>query len=136
MNVEFIDTNLLVYAYNGDAGSKGVTAAELVKRLWRERSGRLSTQVLHEFFHTMTRKYRLPVVDARAIVGELAEWDPVVITTPMTLDAIDLSARWQTSFWDGLILAAARSAGATLLWTEDLAHGQRYGAVEVRSPFR
>ena len=110
----------------------------LLSRLWETRTGVLSVQVLQELFVTLTRKVPqpMPPVQARQLVSDLATWPVFAPAAADVLEAIDGMARWQVSFWDAMLLTAARRAGAHLVWSEDLNHGQQYGGVTVRNPFR
>ncbi|MBI4319877.1 MAG: PIN domain-containing protein [Chloroflexi bacterium] len=135
--VEFCDTNILVYAYDRSAGEKRTTAKRLIEGLWESGRGALSLQVLQEFFDTLTRKVSPPVSPpaARRIVEDLATWQVYEPARPDLLAAIDTSMEWGISFWDAMILVAARRSGARVLWSEDLNDGQEYGGVIVRNPF-
>lgn len=106
-------------------------------RLWTTRQGALSVQVLQEFYVTATRKVDPPLspADARTRVANLSVWQVVEPTAQDVLDAIDNATLWQVSFWDSMLLTTAAKAGASVLWTEDLNHGQLYGRVTVRNPF-
>ena len=132
----FLDTNVLVYAALGrrDAPEKQRRARDLMAR----GPFATSTQVLQEFFVTATRKSAKPLSPAEAL-----EWVELVgeqpcVTVDRTLIAVatELSARYRISYWDAAILAAAERAGAAILCTEDLNHGQCYGAVRAENPFR
>jgi predicted nucleic acid-binding protein len=138
MPAEFCDTNVLVYAYDLAAGAKREEARRLVERLWDSGDGAISIQVLQELFVSLTRKVArpMPVPDAREIVADLATWQVVVPTADDVLAAIDGAQRWQVSFWDAMVLNAARKAGAEVLWSEDLNDGQAYDGTVVRNPFR
>jgi predicted nucleic acid-binding protein len=137
MSGEFCDTNILVYAYDRSAGAKHARASQLVIGLWQARQGVISVQVLQEFFTIVTRKIAAPlsVTDARAIVVDLAAWRTIAPVAADVLAAIDFHARWQVSFWDAMVLVAARKARANLVWSEDLSHGQEYDGILVRNPF-
>ena len=133
----FVDTNVLVYAYDRAAGSKHVRARELVEDLWNAGRGTLSTQVLQEFYVNVRRKARPPVSqeDARALVADYLAWDPVVNDGAAVLEAVDAAHQHQLSFWDALVVVAAAKSGAAVIYSEDLNHGQRYGSVQVLNPF-
>lgn len=133
----FVDTNVLVYAYDRDAGSKHDTARDLIAGLWESRTGVVSTQVLQEFYVNVRRKAKRPMSrsDAvRLIEGYLA-WDVVVNDAESITGAIVDEEKYGISFWDALIVGAARAAGVSVLFTEDLNHGQLYGGVEAVNPF-
>jgi predicted nucleic acid-binding protein len=138
MTVEFCDTNILVYAYDVSAGEKHDLAQRLIENLWQSGNGVLSIQILQELFVSLTRKSSrpLPIADARAILSDLITWRVIEPTRHDVLAAIDNSSRWKVSFWDALILTAARRASASILWSEDLNHGQDYDGVVARNPFR
>lgn len=143
MNVDpqvqyFLDTNILVYAYDRSAGQKHALAAQLMEACWEHENGCLSIQVLQEFFVTVTRKIAIPLnyQTARQIVADLAQW---CLHTPKASDllqAIDLQQIHQLAFWDAQIIQSAASLGCRQLLSEDLNHGQMYGAVQVINPFR
>lgn len=137
MSAEFCDTNVLAYAYDRSAGVKRDRAKQCIDRLWHQRNGVVSIQVLQELFVTLTRKTtpRLSNQDARIIVEDIATWQVVEPNADDVIEAINAADRWQVSFWDAMILIAAKKAGATAVWSEDLNAGQSYGEVEVRNPF-
>jgi predicted nucleic acid-binding protein len=133
----FIDTNILVYAYDISAGIRHETAKKLLASLWNSGLGVISTQVLQEFYVTITRK--LPkAIDpriAKEIVTDLLEWEVVTIEGPMILNAMELNQKHSFSFWDSLIIAAAEKAGCALLLSEDLASGRSIGQIKIKNPF-
>ncbi len=133
----FVDTNIFFYARDRGAGSKYAIARELLERLWEERTGVLSTQVLQEFYVNVRRKLEPPLStqEARTIISDYLRWSVVVNTGESILAAIDLEDQFQLSFWDALIVQAAQASGAETLYSEDLADGQRYGSVTVVNPF-
>ena len=134
----FVDTNVLVYAHDADAGSKHQTARSRLEELWRDESGLLSTQVLQEFYVTVTRKVSrpLPRITARGIVATYRVWPLHRPDVDDILTASELEERYHLSFWDALIVVAAQRSGARRLLTEDLQDGQRFDELEVVSPFR
>ena len=105
--------------------------------LWRDRTGALSTQVLQELYVVTTRKLQRSMhrATARTIVALYAEWPVVQIDVPLILAASELEERHALSFWDALIVEAARRSGATRLLTEDLQAGRRIGDVRIENPF-
>jgi len=133
----FLDTNILVYAYDSSAGRKHEIAKDLAIGLWHSGGGLLSTQVLQEFFVTVTKKIKAPMNAglAREIVEDMLTWDVVVNDGDSILQAIDLWTREKFSFWDALIIAAAIRAEAQILLSEDLPHGRSIGSVTIRDPF-
>lgn len=137
MSGEFVDTNVLVYAFDTTAGVKHEQARALLERLLEHQKGLVSTQVLAELLVTLTRKVArpVPVKVAVEIVEDLATW-PVFAPAPTDLVAAALAAeRYRVHFWDALIIRAASCLDAQVLWSEDLNPGQRYEGVEVRNPF-
>jgi len=133
----FIDTNVLIYAHDVEAGEKRERAASALRELWERQSGALSTQVLQEFYVNVTRKIEQPLkrAVAREIVERYGAWHVVVPDLRLVVDATHLEQRSRLSFWDAMIVAAAQRSGASILLTEDLSHGQRLGSVTVRNPF-
>jgi predicted nucleic acid-binding protein len=134
----FVDTNILIYAYDRDAGEKHRLASELVRRLWIEGNGVISTQVLQEFYVNATAKIPKPIPysKARAVISRYLVWQVEANTPESVLRASEIQERHRLSFWDALIIAAAAQAGAENLYTEDLNHGQVIAGVEVINPFR
>lgn len=132
----FFDTNVLLYMYSTADLSKQARAQELFNEC--DNSGRivLSTQVVQEFFVVGLRKLALPRQLLRQATIALLELPLIIIGPPHILKAVQDEERYQISFWDALILAAAESCGAEVLYTEDLNHGQKYGTVQVCNPFR
>jgi predicted nucleic acid-binding protein len=109
-----------------------------IDRLWDEDAGRMSTQVLSEFYVTVTRKLASPLSkdEAWADVESFLAWDPLPIDTRVLAGARQVEARFDLSWWDSLIVAAAQLQHCVLLLTEDLQDGAVYGSVTVRNPFR
>lgn len=134
----FIDTNILVYAFDRSAGQKHTIAAQLVREFWQNETGRLSIQVLQEFVITVTRKVANPLdlQTVRQIVADLAQWRVHSPEVSNLLQALDLQERYRLSFWDAMILQSAACMGCKQLLSEDLNHGQAYGDVYVINPFR
>jgi predicted nucleic acid-binding protein len=133
----FVDTNVLLYAHDRTAGAKHEQARALVEELWRDRTGVVSTQVLQELAVNLRRRARRPldVRTTREIVGDYLTWQVVVNGVDSILGALDIEARYQISFWDALIVHSAESAGAAVLYSEDLSDGQTYGSAKVLNPF-
>jgi predicted nucleic acid-binding protein len=133
----FLDTNILVYAYDNSAGHKHTVAAQLVSGCWKNGNGCLSIQILQEFFVTVTQKIAYPLEHntARQLVADLAYWRCHTPEAGDLLQAIDFQQKYQLSFWDAMVLQSATQLGCTQLISEDLSHGQIYGAVQVINPF-
>jgi len=134
----FLDTIILVYAYDRSAGQKHKLAAQLVQSCWENESGCISIQVLQEFFVTVTRKIPIPLEyqTARQIVADLAQWRLHAPDAGDLLQAIDLQQTHQLAFWDAQVVQSAASLGCNQLLSEDLNHGQFYGQVQVINPFK
>lgn len=134
----FLDTNILVYAYDNTAGQKHEIANRIVSELWASGLGVLSTQVLQEFFVSVTTKIPRPMDTrtAKEIISDLLTWDVVVIDGQSVLNGVDIQVKYRYSFWDSLIIEAALKAGSPLLFTEDLSDGQVVRSVTIRNPFR
>lgn len=136
IDVVFVDTNILIYAHDADAASKRSRAEAKLRNLWESRTGRLSVQVLQEFYVNVTRKLANPVArsTAREVVGTYGAWvhEP---TTPDTVTrAIDIADLAQISFWDALIVASAEQAAATAIYSEDLNAGQSIAGIKIVNP--
>ncbi len=135
--LEFVDTNILVYAHDRSAGRKHELARELVSHLWETRQGCLSVQILQEFFVIVTRKVAQPlkVEEAAEILRDLSFWRIHTPTAQDVLGAIDLQLQTHTSFWDAMVVHSAICLGCQVIWSEDLSDGQVYGRVRVKNPF-
>jgi predicted nucleic acid-binding protein len=133
----FVDTNILLYAHDKDAAIRQERAAERLRQLWETETGRLSTQVLQEFYVNVTQKIRKPLgLDpAREIVRNYALWVESPITPRTIVRASEISEIWRLSFWDSMIVAAAEQDGAAQLLSEDLQAGQVIAGVHVVNPF-
>jgi predicted nucleic acid-binding protein len=132
----FLDTNVLVYADDLDAGTKREKARGILDEALASGEGVVSTQVLQEFFVISTGKLGVEPALARRKVELLAEMDLVRVDLDLILAAIDLSRLHSFSFWDALIVRAAAAAGCGLLLSEDLQHGQVVDGVRIEDPFR
>jgi predicted nucleic acid-binding protein len=133
----FVDTNVLVYAYDADAGAKHDIANRLLTRLWNDRAGATSIQVLQEFYVNATRKLRtpLPKRTAREVVATYEVWVPHRPTVDDIVAASELEERRRLSFWDALIVVSAQQTTSVTLLSDDLQDGQRFGSVNVSNPF-
>jgi len=132
----FIDTNVLVYAHDLDAGKKHDKAMSLVAELWRtDPLPWISVQVLQELLVSLRRK-DVPLPEIQDTVRDYARWRVVENTVQIVKIGLSEMERWQLSFWDALILAAARQAGATRVWSEDLSDTQDYGGIRIVNPLR
>jgi predicted nucleic acid-binding protein len=133
----FVDTNILLYAHDRSTGLKHERAKALVEQLWDSGGGVLSTQVLQELCINLRRKIArpLPLEEVRPLIEDYLSWEIVVNDSESVLRALEIEARYKTSFWDALILQAAEQSGAAVLYSEDLSAGQKYGVVRVANPF-
>ncbi|MGA2424449.1 MAG: PIN domain-containing protein [Terriglobales bacterium] len=134
----FVDTGIFIYAHDRDAGAKHDRARQLLEHLWTTGQGALSTQVLQELCVNLRRRIRHPLraEEIKKLIEDYLSWEIVINTPQSILAALEIEARYKVSYWDALILQAAESCGAAVLYSEDLAHRQRYGAVEVVNPLR
>jgi predicted nucleic acid-binding protein len=135
MSVEFLDTNILIYAHDGGAGAKHNAAAKLLTRLVEDGSGALSIQVLSEFYRVATYKLGRKSEEAEQIINDLSGWRIHRPAHADLLRAARLHRRYKTNWWDALIINSAIELGCSILWSEDLHDGHRYEAVRVRNPF-
>ena len=135
--LQFVDTNILIYAHDRSAGEKHVRARDLIRGLWQSEKGCLSIQVLQEFYVNVTQKVAKPLTPdvAAQIIADLAAWQMHRPGVEDVLDAIRLQDRYQTSFWDAMIIASAIQLGCRAIWSEDLNVGQVYDTVTALSPF-
>jgi predicted nucleic acid-binding protein len=132
----FVDSNILIYAHDLDAGEKRAIAARRLSELWNSRSGVVSPQVPQEFYVNVTRKIAKPLARkvARAIVENYAVWCVETAASDIAR-AIRIEDESKIAFWDALICAFASKAGATRLLSEDLHPGQIIAGVRVENPF-
>jgi predicted nucleic acid-binding protein len=135
MGRAFLDTNVLVYADDADAGPKRTKAQAMVASALANGDAVISTQVLQEYFVVATRKLSVPADAAQKKVELLAALVAVTIDADHIVESIKLHRLYSLSFWDCLIVQAARRAGCDRLMTEDLQAGQRIEGVEVVDPF-
>ena len=132
----FVDTNVLIYAHDADAKSKHEVAKSVLGKLWSERTGVLSMQVLQEFYVNVTRKIASPLPKnvARLVVNSYATW--CVETTPAEISsAFRIEDESRIGFWDALIVASAVKCGASRILSEDLNAGQVIAGISVENPF-
>jgi predicted nucleic acid-binding protein len=133
----FVDTNVLVYAYDRSAGEKRARARELLDQLWSDAQGCVSVQVLQEFYVAITQRVQRPLAQevAADIVRDLSYWRLHAPVAEDVLGAIDLQRRHKTSFWDAMILWSAARLGCATVWSEDLSANHDYDGVLVQNPF-
>jgi len=135
--VEFVDSNVLIYAYDASAGSRYDRAKSLVKRLGSGPEGAVSVQVLQEFYVNVVGKIeqRLTPEDARGVVRTLSRWPVHSPGAADVLEATVIAEENTISFWDAMIVRSAAQLGCTTLWSEDLNDGQTIAGITVRNPF-
>ncbi len=133
----FVDTNVLVYSEDRSDVAKYRAARNWLTVLWQRRCGRLSSQVLNEFYVLTTRKLKpaMPEGDARAEVRRYQRWQPWLVDHATVETAWGIEARFNVHYWDALMLAAAQHQGCRFMLTEDLQHGQTVDGVRIVNPF-
>ena len=133
----FLDTNVLVYAYDAHDPAKQKLAQGLLTDALENETGVLSAQVLGEFFCVVTRRIPKPLStdEAQEVIENLSLLDVVETDAPMVTRAIDILKAHQISYWDALIVAAAERACCTVIYSEDLNAGQDYADVRLLNPF-
>ncbi|MBZ5628663.1 MAG: PIN domain-containing protein [Acidobacteriia bacterium] len=131
----FVDTNVLIYALDEADRVKHKAARRWMTALWETQRGRTSFQVLEEFYFKVNKQWPAARERARAEVRDLLTWRPVTIDAEVMERAWKIQDRYQLSFWDALIVAAAKLAACRYLLTEDLQAGQNLDGVRVLSPF-
>jgi predicted nucleic acid-binding protein len=131
----FVDTNVFIYALDTADPKKQQAGRSWRDGLWKRRMGRISFQVLQEFYAKVSQKWPNARHKVRAEVRDLMAWRPVVVDVLILERGWKLQDRYQLSFWDALIVAAAKSAECGYLLTEDLQAGQELDGVRVVNPF-
>jgi len=136
-NRVFVDTNVVVYAYDRASETKRAAALPVIRELWTSRRGCVSVQVLQELFVTLTGKLATPLgIDrARRVIEHTSEWRVHAPNEDDVIAAIRLHERYRISFWDAMIVRSASVLGCDVLYSEDLNAGQRYESVLVVDPF-
>lgn len=133
----FVDTNVLLYAVDDKDAGKRDQARAWMAACWSRRCGRISTQVIHEFYWNARKKFTSAISagDARAEVRRLQHWQPWLLDHATVESAWAAESRWGLSYWDALMVAAAQQQGCTLLLTEDLQHDLRVDKLRIVNPF-
>ena len=133
----FVDTNILIYAHDLDAGQKNKISRDIIRDLWENRSGIISTQVLQEFYVNVTGKIENPLKksQARGVIESYLAWPVELNDVRTVLSASEIEERHMLSFWDAMIVASARKAKAEKIITEDLNHGQEIEGILIENPF-
>ena len=136
MSKIFLDTNVLVYALDRRNKSKRLRARRCIAEARKDSRGVISTQVLQEFFVASTKKLSVAPLRLKQMIAWFERHFEIVnVTPPLIRDAIECSVRAKVSFWDALVIVAAESAGAAMLWSEDLNAGQIIRDVQIVNPF-
>lgn len=135
--LEFIDSNVLIYAYDTSELLRHTQAKALIRRLWQSGNGAMSIQVTQEFTYNISRKVKRPL-QLNEVADILEEFKPWKFHSP-TLENVARAARsvehFKVSFWDALILESASALGCGIVWSEDLNHGRVYAGVKIQNPF-
>jgi predicted nucleic acid-binding protein len=132
----FVDTNVFIYALDESDPQKQQPAREWRNGLWSSRRGRTSFQVLQELYVKVTHKWPQHVEAARGEVRDLLAWRPVAVNPGLLQESWKIQDRYRFSFWDALIIAAAKAASCPYLLTEDLQADQDLGGILVINPFQ
>jgi predicted nucleic acid-binding protein len=137
MTAVFVDAHVLLRSEDGSDPQKQARAIEWLQALWIRRCGRLSTQVLNEFYVNATRKLRpgMPAGDARAEVRRYQRWQPWVLDHATVETAWAVESRFGFGYWDSLVVAAAKAQGCRYLLSEELQHRQTVDSVQIINPF-
>jgi predicted nucleic acid-binding protein len=134
--IVFVDTNVLLYALDRTDLKKQERARAWRTELWERRCGRVSVQVLQEFYANVLRKWPSASELARSEIRNLLVWRPVAVNTDLLEHGWKIQDRYQLSFWDALIVAAAKLTASRFLLTEDLQAGQDLDGITVIDPFQ
>ena len=136
-DADFIDTNIIVYAYDNNFPDKQQRAREIIISAVRNGTGVLSTQVLGEFFTVVTRKIKMPlsIRNARNIIEYIGRMPVQEIDLLIVERAIDTLEQYKISYWDSLIVSAAERAQCKRILSEDLNAEQKYHGIEIFNPF-
>ncbi len=134
----FVDTNIVLYARDSSEPDKQGIASRLLDDLWENRNGRISVQVLNEFFVNATRKLEpgLSANEAWDDVEALGAWNPLPLDMPLLVRANAVHGRYGLSWWDSMIVAAAEACGCSRIYSEDLSNGAVYFGITVVNPFQ
>ena len=138
MSAVFVDTNVLLYAFDDSAKAKQARAREWLSACWQRRCGRLSSQVLNEFYANARKRFASAIAagDARSEVRRYQLWKPWLVDQATVETAWAVESRFQINYWDALMVAAAQHMGCEWLLTEDLQHDQQFETLRVVNPFK
>jgi len=134
----FFDTNILVYGFDDSNEAKYEVASDCIMRAWQKGFGVISTQVLKEFYVTVTRKIpqKMSLDDAEQVIRDFSLWTVVETNVPLILQAIHIQKRNLLSFWDAMVVAAAKVSRCETMFTEDLSHNTFIDDVQILNPFK
>ncbi|MDL1971616.1 MAG: PIN domain-containing protein [Candidatus Desulfofervidaceae bacterium] len=133
----FFDTNILAYEFDKSEHRKQALAVDLINK-WRPSGWMIiSTQVLQELYVVLIQKLKPALKEeiAEEIIRNYSKLDVVIVDASLILNGIGIKRKYKISFWDALIVAAARRAGCKILFTEDLSHGMKIAGIEIVNPF-
>ena len=133
----FVDTNILVYSRDKSEEAKQAIALDWLSVLWQQRSGRISSQTLNEFYVTVTQRLKpgLSRPEAQADIRSLLLWNPIAVDSTVIENAWLIQERYSFSWWDSLILSAAQIQDCRYVLSEDMQHGQQIGNMTIINPF-
>jgi len=133
----FLDTNVLLYAYDLETQAKHEKAKSIVYSFWNDGGAVISTQVLQKFYVNVTRKIPQPLSlsTARSIIEQYQVWPIITNTTERVVRASEIKERYQLSFWDSLIISSAERGGVATILSEDLSHNQYIAGICIQNPF-
>ncbi len=131
----FLDSNVLAYAQDRGSPVKRRKSRRLIEQAAASGNGVISTQIMQEFYVTITRKMGVPPLAAKGVLKSFAMFELVPVSSQLIYDAIDCSILNTLSFWDALVLSAASSAGCSTLYSEDLNPGQKILGITIENPF-
>ena len=131
----FLDTNVLVYLFDNKYPGKKKATKKVIESIYKYSSPIISTQVLQEFYVTLTKKLNVDPIIAKGALRYCEKFDVVTVNTNLIGEAIDCSIINQLSFWDSLIVVAAESAACNMLYSEDFNEGQVIRGIKIVNPY-
>jgi len=133
----FVDTNILVYSRDSSEPDKQIQAKQWLTHLWQQESGRISAQIMNEYYVTVTQKLKpgLSKEQARSDLRALAVWQPLEISTQLIESAWEVQDQFTYSWWDSLVIASALFLDCQYLLSEDMQHNQQLGKLTIINPF-
>ncbi len=133
----FVDTNIIVYSRDASEKLKEPIARTYLEKLWRDQSGVISTQVLDEYYVIVTKKLKpgLSQKVAWEDICALMAWGPLPIDMAVLHQAKLIEEKYTISWWDSMIVAAAKIVGCKTIYSEDLSNGQIIEGIKIVNPF-